>query len=184
MCRLQVEVPDQLQADLRAAMESAGIPVPKSEERWAKAINALKVPLPPPPRSSLPRSVSARVARSAGPICTKPVFCYTSGASGTPGRVRGRFSSQRGHAGATCVYDCGWRPHCCNWRAQGVWASMYNERAMLSMKKVGIDFKDIRMAVLVQRVVQARRHSNLNPRHDPNPNSDPHPDSDRHCPSS
>jgi hypothetical protein len=61
---------------------------------------------------------------------------------------------------------------------------MYNERAMLSMKKVGIDFKDIRMAVLVQRVVQARRHSNLNPRHDPNPNSDPHPDSDRHCPSS
>ena len=37
---------------------------------------------------------------------------------------------------------------------QGVWASMYNERAMLSMKKVGIDFKDIRMAVLCQRVVQ------------------------------
>lgn len=32
---------------------------------------------------------------------------------------------------------------------------MYNERAMLSMRKVGIDFRDIRMAVLVQRVVPA-----------------------------
>lgn len=40
--------------------------------------------------------------------------------------------------------------------SQGVWASMYNERAMLSMKKVGIDFRDIRMAVLCQRVVQVR----------------------------
>ena len=45
----------------------------------------------------------------------------------------------------------------CSWSAvQGVWASMYNERAMLSMKKVGIDFRDIRMAVLCQRVVQVR----------------------------
>lgn len=32
---------------------------------------------------------------------------------------------------------------------------MYNERAMLSMRKVGIDFRDIRMAVLCQRVVPA-----------------------------
>lgn len=32
---------------------------------------------------------------------------------------------------------------------------MYNERAMLSMRKVGIDFRDIRMAVLVQRIVPA-----------------------------
>jgi Pyruvate phosphate dikinase, AMP/ATP-binding domain len=38
---------------------------------------------------------------------------------------------------------------------QGVWASQYNERAMLSMRKVGIDFRDIRMAVLCQRVVPA-----------------------------
>ena len=38
---------------------------------------------------------------------------------------------------------------------QGVWASKYNERALLSMKKVGLDFKDLRMAVLVQRVVPA-----------------------------
>lgn len=45
--------------------------------------------------------------------------------------------------------------HAENILEQGVWASMYNERAMLSMRKVGIDFRDIRMAVLVQRVVPA-----------------------------
>ncbi len=39
--------------------------------------------------------------------------------------------------------------------AQGVWASKYNERALLSMRKVGLDFRDLRMAVLVQRVVPA-----------------------------
>ena len=38
---------------------------------------------------------------------------------------------------------------------QGVWASKYNERALLSMKKVGLNFNDLRMAVLVQRVVPA-----------------------------
>ena len=38
---------------------------------------------------------------------------------------------------------------------QGVWASKYNERALLSMRKVGLDFRDLRMAVLVQRVVPA-----------------------------
>lgn len=38
---------------------------------------------------------------------------------------------------------------------QGVWASKYNERALLSMKKVGLDFNNLRMAVLVQRVVPA-----------------------------
>ncbi len=36
-----------------------------------------------------------------------------------------------------------------------MWASKYNERALLSMKKVGLDFRDLRMAVLVQRVVPA-----------------------------
>lgn len=36
-----------------------------------------------------------------------------------------------------------------------MWASKYNERALLSMKKVGLDFNDLRMAVLVQRVVPA-----------------------------
>lgn len=38
---------------------------------------------------------------------------------------------------------------------QGVWASKYNERALLSMKKVGLNFNDLRMAVLVQRVIPA-----------------------------
>ena len=36
-------MPEELQTQLRAAMEAAGIPVPKSEERWAKAMTALKV---------------------------------------------------------------------------------------------------------------------------------------------
>jgi hypothetical protein len=40
-------------------------------------------------------------------------------------------------------------------RAQGVWASKYNARALLSMRKAGLDFRDLRMAVLVQRVVPA-----------------------------
>ena len=33
----------ELQRDLKAAMEKAGIPVPQSEERWGKALDALKV---------------------------------------------------------------------------------------------------------------------------------------------
>ena len=31
-----------------------------------------------------------------------------------------------------------------------MWASKFNERAMLSMRKVGLDFRDLRMAVVVQ----------------------------------
>lgn len=61
-------------------MESAGIPVPESEERWQMALTALK----------------------------------------------------------------------------GVWASKYNDRAYYSLRKVGLNFDDVRMAVLVQRVVPAR----------------------------
>jgi len=38
-----VEVTEQLVKDLSSHMESAGIPVPDSEERWAMALNALKV---------------------------------------------------------------------------------------------------------------------------------------------
>eukprot|EP00891_Asterochloris_glomerata_P007880 jgi/Astpho2/7880/e_gw1.00117.125.1_t len=38
---------------------------------------------------------------------------------------------------------------------KSVWASKYNDRAFLSMKKVGLNFLDLRMAVLVQRVVPA-----------------------------
>lgn len=37
-----------------------------------------------------------------------------------------------------------------------VWASKYNDRAFFSCKKVGLNFDDVRMAVLVQRVVPAR----------------------------
>lgn len=39
----QVAVPEALQTELRAKMEAAGIPVPDSEDRWAKALEALKV---------------------------------------------------------------------------------------------------------------------------------------------
>ena len=38
----------------------------------------------------------------------------------------------------------------------GVWASKFNDRAFYSMRKVGLNFMDLRMAVLVQRVVPAR----------------------------
>ena len=40
--RAQVEVPAELQQELMAAMGKAGIPVPDSPERWAKALGALK----------------------------------------------------------------------------------------------------------------------------------------------
>ena len=36
-----------------------------------------------------------------------------------------------------------------------MWASLYNERALLSIRKVGLDLAALRMAVLVQRVVPA-----------------------------
>ena len=39
-------MPQQLQEELKAAMEKAGIPVPETEERWQQALAALKVPLP------------------------------------------------------------------------------------------------------------------------------------------
>ncbi len=38
---------------------------------------------------------------------------------------------------------------------KGVWASKYNDRAYYSMRKVGLNFDDVRMAVLVQQVVPA-----------------------------
>lgn len=41
----QVAVPEQLQKELKAAMEKAGIPVPETEERWQQALAALKVAL-------------------------------------------------------------------------------------------------------------------------------------------
>lgn len=39
---------------------------------------------------------------------------------------------------------------------KGVWASKYNDRAFYSLRKVGIDADDIRMAVCIMRVVPAR----------------------------
>jgi len=39
---------------------------------------------------------------------------------------------------------------------KAVWASKYNERAYTSTKRVGLSFDDITMAVLVQKVVQAK----------------------------
>jgi alpha-glucan,water dikinase len=38
---------------------------------------------------------------------------------------------------------------------KGVWASKFNERAFLATKKVGINLDDIRMAVLVQKIIPA-----------------------------
>lgn len=38
----------------------------------------------------------------------------------------------------------------------GVWASKFNDRAYFSMRRVGLNFMDLRMAVLVQRVVPAQ----------------------------
>ncbi len=38
----QVEVPAALQEELKAAMGKAAIPVPDSEDRWGKALDALK----------------------------------------------------------------------------------------------------------------------------------------------
>lgn len=39
---------------------------------------------------------------------------------------------------------------------RAVWVSKYNDRAYVSTRKVGINFDDVRMAVLVQRVIPAR----------------------------
>ncbi|GIL61955.1 hypothetical protein Vafri_16315 [Volvox africanus] len=39
---------------------------------------------------------------------------------------------------------------------RGVWASKYNDRAYYSLRKAGLDFNSVRMAVLVQRVVPAQ----------------------------
>ena len=39
----QVQVPEDLQRQLKGAMKDAGIPVPEGEERWNDALKALKV---------------------------------------------------------------------------------------------------------------------------------------------
>ena len=50
-----------------------------------------------------------------------------------------------------------------------VWASKFNERAFVSCRKVGLDFMDVRMAVLVQQVVDAQYAFVL---HTTNPSTD------------
>ena len=63
----QVEVPAELQKDLRAAMGAAGIPVPKSDARWQAALTALKVkPVPCTLLSIPPRSHSRYGSVSRG----------------------------------------------------------------------------------------------------------------------
>jgi len=76
---MQVSVPKVAREQLMQAMKTAGIPLPDSVDRWAKAVEAIK----------------------------------------------------------------------------GVWASKYNDRAYFSLRKIGLSFEDVRMAVLVQRVVPA-----------------------------
>ena len=38
---------------------------------------------------------------------------------------------------------------------KAVWASKYNERAFISVSKIGVKLEDIRMAVLVQKIISA-----------------------------
>lgn len=77
MFLIQVTIPEELKNTLSASMESAGIPLPGTPERWEEALMAMK----------------------------------------------------------------------------GVWASKYNDRAYFSMRKIGLSLDNLRMAVLVQRIV-------------------------------
>lgn len=177
-------MPAALQDALRGALADAGIPVPSSEARWQAALTALKVPpLPPPlpllrPEKPLPLCCCALLMLLLFRALTKPLSLILTlprveaTAFSTAAALRASTcwwswivtcSASAALVHAMCQVDCrgqqaesgtlpgtdGGVP-----AVQGVWASMYNERAMLSMKKVGIDFKDIRMAVLCQRVVQ------------------------------
>ena len=38
---------------------------------------------------------------------------------------------------------------------KAVWASKYNERAFISVSKIGVKLEEIRMAVLVQKIISA-----------------------------
>ena len=69
----QVEVPEELQTQLRAAMETAGIPVPKSEERWEKAMTALKVHAIPLSSTSL---LISHVAQPIEMLYQKPAAVF------------------------------------------------------------------------------------------------------------
>ena len=116
-------------------MEAAAIPVPKTGERWEQASHALKVR---PEHAGLIGTLTVLSSRLL------PQPSLTSLSSGI------RHSSCTPAVAPSSVCSDFDVP-----RLQSVWASKYNERAFLSMKKVGLNFLDLRMAVLVQRVVPA-----------------------------
>ncbi|CAG9462085.1 unnamed protein product [Pedinophyceae sp. YPF-701] len=63
--------------------------------------------------------------------------------------------AEGGGGGAdTVADDAKWAA--CEQALKGVWASKFNDRAYYSCRKVGLNFMDVRMAVLVQRVVPAQ----------------------------
>jgi hypothetical protein len=94
------------------------------------------------------------LVHSAGaPAAAMPVgFRSAAAPSRMCGGMRARAARQARprRSGAAAAAE-----RCVPARAQGVWASKYNARALLSMRKAGLDFRDLRMAVLVQRVVPA-----------------------------
>lgn len=159
---MQVTVPEKLQTQLKAEMEAAGIPLPSSDQRWDQALTALKVaPAPPPNRIPSHRHHHRQLhrgRRSGTNFSGGMRPCWISGQA----HVHVTFPHKRAYMQRSPEHECVLGSSlCCKqcdvdlaW-LQGVWASMYNERAMLSMRKVGIDFRDIRMAVLVQRIVPA-----------------------------
>ncbi len=156
--RVQVEVPAELQQELMVAMGKAGIPVPESPERWARALGALKARAQgwhgqcwPHGRARMGGTVILCTGRARLPR----LYLWGSGAR----RLRPACAGARAPArrGRRARADPGRPPPptAARPRAQGVWASKYNARALLSMRKVGLDFRGLRMAVLVQRVVPA-----------------------------
>lgn len=85
---VQVEVPEELQQQLKSAMQGAAIPIPDSADRWSLALEALKVMLQPcilaravrccsniPTNSALAVldfAISSQL-ETAWPICCEPV---------------------------------------------------------------------------------------------------------------
>ncbi len=193
-----MEVPQQLVKDLTSHMESAGIPVPDSEERWAMALDALKVlhrsSASPLLHTSLVHSSSFvlgfvwdaqtqsflhTVLPAMGAGCSNSCLLASISlvADHVVNHTQGPCHADRSWSVSSLVSSfmlchnvrielrclLPWSYAGCSHKLcmidllhmQGVWASKYNERAFLSMKKVGLNFLDLRMAVLVQRVVPA-----------------------------
>ena len=135
---MQTPVPEELQNALRQAMRDGGIPVPEGEQ-WNDAMWALKV-------------------RGAPALLLLPARLLLRQAAHSP--ARGQPNAAR---------PCCWQPTDLSRASlppslpppalplpQSVWASKYNDRAYVSTRKVGINFDDVRMAVLCQRIVPAQ----------------------------